>query len=289
MLKNLKIFLLCVLLVPGLCACSDSEEDVSDNFSKNINNISENTDTEEDAAESRTESSDNITVSRKRRTEDDKKVACSECNGTGYISCPPCGATGSVQCQQCEGRGGFCTYCDGSGRLDCATCRGEGYIACELCGGRGSLRASAGQTDSASAGGEETISICPDCKGEGRLGSCKTCGGDGWDENRGQSCVKCLHTGKNRCERCDGYGMLDSNGNGVSTNAPSAQQNPNDYLPDSSYGQSDSKCWSCKGEGVCQNCGGSGRYGFNPEWAGDGCKTCGGTGRCPACDGRGRI
>ena len=36
MLKNLKFFLLCVLLVPGLCACSDSEEDVSDNFSKKM-------------------------------------------------------------------------------------------------------------------------------------------------------------------------------------------------------------------------------------------------------------
>ena len=42
-------------------------------------------------------------------------------------------------------------------------------------------------------------------------------------------------------------------------------------------------CWRCGGNGVCNNCHGSGRSVFTDDYDG----ACGGSGRCPACNGRG--
>lgn len=133
------------------------------------------------------------------------------------------------------------------------------------------------------------IHPCPDCNGEGCIGTCSNCGGDGWDAEAQQICVKCLHTGKNKCERCDGYGMLDSNGNGVGTNTTPVQPTPT--IPNALDGTTiePATCWICLGDGLCNNCDGTGRYAFNPEWAGDRCRTCDGTGRCASCNGRGVI
>lgn len=134
----------------------------------------------------------------------------------------------------------------------------------------------------------DDISVCPDCNGEGRLGSCDNCQGTGYDKKAKQICVKCLHTGKKRCERCDGYGMIDSNGNGTSGNTYSGS--PSVTTPDvNTYSHHSSECWFCHGDGLCDNCGGSGRYTYNPDFAGDSCRTCDGTGRCPGCNGKGIV
>lgn len=42
-------------------------------------------------------------------------------------------------------------------------------------------------------------------------------------------------------------------------------------------------CFSCGGEGECQECLGSGRY----DGIGDICEICDGTGECPMCGGTG--
>lgn len=212
---------------------------------------------------------------------------CLNCEGSGYISCLPCGGTGQGQCQQCEGAGGNCSNCGGPGMIQCATCFGTGETICLECSGTGSLSAPQEQQqyDTEVSGDNGEIFPCPECQGEGRTGVCLNCGGDGWDENIRQICVNCLHTGKNRCEGCDGYGWLDSNGNGVGTNNPSFRQPA--VTPDTSFERSYSECWTCHGNGICDNCGGTGRYEYYSEWAGNYCRMCDGNGRCPGCDGRG--
>lgn len=134
----------------------------------------------------------------------------------------------------------------------------------------------------------EDITACPDCNGEGRIGTCENCQGTGYDKKTKQICVKCLHTGKTRCERCDGYGMIDSNGKGTSGVSNSRSQDVE--LPaTNNYPHHSSECWYCHGNGLCDNCGGTGRYAYNPEYAGDYCRTCDGTGRCPGCNGKGIV
>ena len=287
--KKTKILILCIcsLFLCCLCACSNSEKDrLSTNLeSENFQEESVVSETEKVMEESATVSSNDEVIEQSVESEVTKKTLCSECKGKGFISCPPCGGTGRVQCQQCEGKGGNCTYCDGSGKLNCATCLGKGNIDCTACGGSGTLNVKETQ-ENEEPSDENGIHPCPDCQGEGRVGICSNCGGSGYDKKIKQICIKCLSTGKNRCDRCDGYGMLDSNGNGVGTNIPPAQQTPN--TPNAPQKES-SKCWICHGDGKCNNCGGSGKYEFNPEWAGDSCRTCGGSGRCKACGGRGYI
>ena len=55
-----------------------------------------------------------------------------------------------------------CPTCDGSGKNECANCEGSGEVECEHCG-------------------NETE--CEECDGEGYVGTCAECGGDGrWRE-----------------------------------------------------------------------------------------------------------
>ena len=288
MCRSVKILVLCVFslfCLCGLCACSNSEKNVSSNIFYN-NNVQEKLDDiERTLSSSASKSQDTGEEEILNNSQESRhKKECSDCKGKGVISCLPCGGTGRVQCQQCEGKGGNCTYCDGSGNLNCATCFGKGNIDCTACGGSGKLTVEDIQGKQESSDGSTGIHPCPDCQGEGRTGICSNCDGSGWDKKTKQICVKCLSTGKNRCDRCHGYGMLDSNGNGVGTNVPPAHQTPDSpNTPPKEL----SKCWICHGDGKCNNCGGSGRYEFNPEWAGDLCRTCNGDGKCPSCHGKG--
>lgn len=134
------------------------------------------------------------------------------------------------------------------------------------------------------------ISICPNCNGEGRIGTCENCQGTGYDKKTNQICVECLHTGKKRCEKCDGYGMIDSNGNGTSgSNDYGSQPRSAETSDVGTYFHHSSECWTCHGNGLCNNCAGTGRYAYNPDYAGDFCRTCDGTGRCPGCNGKGIV
>ena len=119
-----------------------------------------------------------------------------------------------------------CNNCGGKGYKDCTTCGGSGMIACKTCNSSNknsevqetktiSTQPTNGETV---ANSEDGIHLCSECKGEGRTGICSNCKGDGYDKNTKQICVACLTTGKNRCDVCDGYGMLDSNGKGVAAN-----------------------------------------------------------------------
>lgn len=277
MYQIIRKWMLCFCIASALCsvcACSGAESADTDNSNAEAK-------IQKEEQESETE----ISQSEDSIAEEIAEYTCTNCKGTGFVMCPPCGGTGSVQCQQCEGTGGNCSYCGGPGMVDCATCMGRGVNECTYCKGSGKVGKQAAQEDSAATYSSEEIYPCPECQGEGRTGICANCGGDGWDENTRQICTKCLHTGKNRCERCDGYGMLDSNGNGVGTNIPSSSHST--PVPDYSTEQAHSECWICHGDGLCNNCGGTGRYEFNPEWAGDYCRTCKGDGRCTGCNGRG--
>jgi len=97
-------------------------------------------------------------------------LACSECNGRGYITCPYC-EEGQVDCPECEGRG----------RVTCSECDGEGEVACPECEGRGCI-------------------TCPECNGEG----CEYCNGTGEIE-----CSKCEGYGHIACPECDGAGEVE--------------------------------------------------------------------------------
>ena len=134
------------------------------------------------------------------------------------------------------------------------------------------------------------ISICPNCNGEVRIGTCENCQGTGYDKKTKQICVKCLHTGKKKCEQCEGYGMIDRNGKGTSGINDSGSQSRSVETPDTgTYYHHSSECWYCHGNGLCKNCGGTGGYTYNPTYAGDYCRTCDGTGRCPGCNGKGIV
>lgn len=80
-------------------------------------------------------------------------VVCHSCNGSrkNYVKCSSC-TNGyvidpdddrKVKCQKCHGSGkienGNCPSCDGSGKemSNCPECNGDGKLTCSLCGGNG--------------------------------------------------------------------------------------------------------------------------------------------------------
>lgn len=64
--------------------------------------------------------------------DDDRKVKCAKCNGTGKIECG--------NCADCKGTGKIpCKSCAGSGKVACSDCHGEGKVTCSQCHGEGGL------------------------------------------------------------------------------------------------------------------------------------------------------
>jgi len=64
--------------------------------------------------------------------DDDRKVKCAKCNGTGKIesgTCSDCNGSGKVPCKDCSG----------SGKTECSECHGEGTVVCSKCHGKGGV------------------------------------------------------------------------------------------------------------------------------------------------------
>ncbi|MBS6763396.1 MAG: hypothetical protein E7J94_20620 [Clostridium sp.] len=248
---------------------------------------------------------------------------CSFCGGDGRDTCAYCEGTGKKECM-CGGKA-YCDNCQGKGYKDCATCTGQGKILCKTCGGSGSrpdnnstapadTAPGSASPDSTPPGGtaaaaaDEGIHPCPNCEGEGRVGKCLNCDRKGYDKKIQQICLECINTGKNLCETCEGYGMLDSNGNGVSADTPSVAHHSGhtDSLHGSSGRTLGRKCTNYKCEGgrcKCDVCKGGGqvkRIQNGPYYGGrktkaatnfERCSGCGGQGYydCSVCGGDGRM
>lgn len=242
------------------------------------------------------------------------KRDCLDCDGIGKVPCPPCGQTGRVQCQQCEGigcalccRNGLrecvcdtnsdCSSCDGQGKLDCITCSGSGMIPCETCnssntGSAQGVTSSDNKPTKREDFTDGDIHLCPDCEGEGRTGICTNCDGEGYDIKTQQICINCLTTGKNRCDRCEGYGMLDNNGNGVGINNPNVgNQSRFGDLYSSQNGTNRQRCPEADCEGgrrKCDVCDGGGlvkRIKTSPYYGGYKKKAVTTFEKCVACQG----
>ena len=294
---QLKLFI-CVLFTLCLCACSSVQED-SPNVIPDTKSFQETLSVHIPevpkvmAAMPETLMNTNTPAELSNQVIEAKmiqlaKADCKDCGGIGKIPCPPCGQTGRTQCQQCEGigctlccRNGLrkcvcdesagCDNCGGTGYKDCATCSGSGMIICETC--NSSNKSSAVQETKAisipptnsetTANSENGIHLCSQCKGEGRTGMCSNCKGDGYDEKAKQICVACLTTGKNLCDVCGGYGMLDSNGNGVSANdSPVVNRIQSNTFNNSRNNTSKRKCPEPEcvgGKRQCDVCGGGGQ------------------------------
>lgn len=257
---------------------------------------------------------------------------CAACNGTGMFGdayttarskCGFCGGNGRTACAYCEGSGlkecicggnTVCDNCGGQGNKECSTCNGGGRIVCDACNGSGDRSAAPEDKDSGKSSSvnpsvsdqEDGIHICSNCQGEGRTGICQNCKGKGYDTKAKQICVECLHTGKNLCEVCEGYGMLDSNGNGVSVNVPPAGNSgvgAQNNASGSTLGQPCPEPDCEGGRRKCEVCGGGGqvkRIESAPYYGGykrgatttfERCSGCGGEGYtdCLRCGGDGRI
>lgn len=259
---------------------------------------------------------------------------CAACDGTGVFGdayttvrseCGFCGGDGRLACAYCDGSGlkecicggnTVCDNCHGQGNKDCSTCNGGGRIVCDTCKGSGDYSAVPKDSDSGKASSdsalasedqEDGIHICSNCQGEGRTGICQNCKGKGYDTKTKQICVECLSTGKNLCEVCEGYGMLDSNGNGVSANTAPAGNDSSGGQHHASGGNNlgqpcpESNCEG--GRRKCKVCGGGGqvkRTESAPYYGGykrgatttfERCSGCGGEGYtdCLRCGGDGRV
>lgn len=157
------------------------------------------------------------------------RFTCAFCGGDGRADCDYCGGSGTWDCV-CGGKS-VCDNCSGQGNTLCQTCGGAKRLRCETCKGEGSqsvmpdgtVNKSGGASAVGVSGVGEDVHPCPDCGGEGRAGECANCGGSGYDVKTKQICTACLATGKNSCDTCKGYGMLDSQGNGVRINVPQTQ------------------------------------------------------------------
>lgn len=82
---------------------------------------------------------------------------------------------------------------------------------------------------------------CPECSGTGVASQCANCGGTGYDTDTKQVCVKCFGAGEKFCERCKGWGMLNSSGYSETPSVPGG---------DSSMGKwQNESCTGCSGQG----------------------------------------
>lgn len=76
-----------------------------------------------------------------------------------------------------------------------------------------------------------------------------------------------------------------------STNVPHNSSANYAYYDDMDFGDNVYEkrvCFYCYGSGLCDTCGGSGRYEYTASsFRGDVCPTCGGSGRCHGCYGSG--
>jgi len=79
-----------------------------------------------------------------RYQQEEMKVKCWYCDGTGQEKCASCGGTGNGNiCSSCGGSGldkssgGRCFFCNGRGFSECPSCFGRGWIKCSACGGKG--------------------------------------------------------------------------------------------------------------------------------------------------------
>lgn len=293
---QLKLFI-CALFALFLCACSSIQEtqpniipdaeSVQGTLSVHIYEVPKVMETSPNTlmnANTSAELSNQVMESKMIQS---AKADCLDCGGVGKIPCPPCGKTGRTQCQQCEGVGctlccqnglrmcvcsesAGCNNCGGKGYKDCTTCNGSGMIACENCNSSNKnsavqeTKAISTQTTNGEnvANSEDGIHLCSECEGEGRTGICSNCKGDGYDKNTKQICVVCLTTGKNLCDVCDGYGMLDSNGKGVATSdTPVVNRNQSNNFNNSLNNTSRRKCSDPEcvgGKRKCDVCGGGG-------------------------------
>lgn len=74
----------------------------------------------------------------------DGKMQCNECDGEGHFDCDTCDGYGEitdddddkVECPDCNGSGkSECSNCDGDGEMRCSTCGGYGTTECDECRG----------------------------------------------------------------------------------------------------------------------------------------------------------
>ena len=70
---------------------------------------------------------------------------------------------------------------------------------------------------------------CPDCSGTGVASQCANCSGTGYDTDTKQVCVKCFGAGEKFCERCKGWGTLNSSGYPATPSVPGGES---DYYID---------------------------------------------------------
>jgi tetratricopeptide (TPR) repeat protein len=86
---------------------------------------------------------------------DAASVACSHCNGAGYLhhTCPVCEGKGEQKCDVCKGKGKVLVGASYGMRYGmCTSCMGDGIKVCSKCGGK-----------------KEVTEVCPICKGKGKV------------------------------------------------------------------------------------------------------------------------
>jgi tetratricopeptide (TPR) repeat protein len=86
---------------------------------------------------------------------DAASVACTHCNGEGYlhIKCPVCEGKGETKCDVCKGKGKVLIGAAAGMRYGlCTSCMGDGIKTCSKCGGK-----------------KEITEVCPVCKGKGKI------------------------------------------------------------------------------------------------------------------------
>ncbi|MBT7496976.1 hypothetical protein HN662_01485, partial [Candidatus Woesearchaeota archaeon] len=123
------------------------------------------------------------------------KTSCVHCSGTTKMSCQSClikgVPTGLGSCSSCEGVGRIkCSRCQGKYSRTCSGCRGRGktksgsrtgmggatyptYSRCYSCSGLGKIICYTCKRN-----GGKGFSLCTQCKGKKKSGSCYSCQGD---------------------------------------------------------------------------------------------------------------
>lgn len=146
---------------------------------------------------------------------------------------------------------------------------------------------------------------CPECSGTGAASQCANCGGTGYDTDTKQVCVKCFGAGEKFCERCKGWGMLNSSGYPETPSVPGGESDYHiDVNGSAGMGNGEQTCPYCMGgKKKCDVCNGSGlveRYNSAPyyggdssmgKWQNESCTGCSGQGYydCPVCGGDGKY
>ena len=164
---------------------------------------------------------------------DTGKVTCPECGGEKKVECPVCGGHGEFDCDECDSTGMVeCEECDGSGKeisicpvcshgkitksrwINCDRCHGkgewkEGYVRCPNCGHENYL-STAGAKCFCGYYYKDVYEDCEFCDGRGQVEEkydeiCPNCHGE-YRRKTDKSCGTCVGTGKVECSRCNGTG-----------------------------------------------------------------------------------